>query len=54
MALHDRALQRFGTHRVLGRGQPSAEIAREHRRARVVKHWRAVAELGGHATLHHV
>jgi hypothetical protein len=42
----NKSLQRSGTHKVLGRGRPSAEIARGHWRARVRKGRRAVAELG--------
>jgi hypothetical protein len=39
------ALQRAGTHKVLGRGRPSAERTRALR-ARVLIRWRAAAELG--------
>ena len=42
----NKSLQRSGTHKVLGRGRPSAENAHGHWRARVLKGWRAVAELG--------
>jgi hypothetical protein len=42
----NKSLQRSGTHKVLGRGRPSADIAHEHWRARVLKSRRAVAELG--------
>jgi hypothetical protein len=38
------ALQRAGTHKVLGRGRPSAERTRALR-ARVLIRWRAAAEL---------
>ena len=40
------ALQRAGTHKVLGRGRPSHGGGRERWRARVLKGWRAAAELG--------
>jgi hypothetical protein len=40
------ALQRAGTHKVLGRGRPSRSGTRERWRARVLKCWRAAAELG--------
>jgi hypothetical protein len=39
------AFQRAGTHKLLGRGRP-ASCASEPRRARVLKRWRAAAELG--------
>jgi hypothetical protein len=39
------ALQRSGTHKVLGRGRSSAERTRTLR-ARVLTRWRAAAELG--------
>ncbi len=42
----NKSLQRSGTHKVLGRGRPSAEIAHERWRARVLKGRRAAAELG--------
>jgi hypothetical protein len=42
----NKSLQRSGTHKVLGRGRPSAETAHGHWRARVLKGRRAVAELG--------
>jgi hypothetical protein len=49
MTLHLRApnsaLQRTGTHKVLGRGRPSQERTRALR-ARVLIGWRAAAELG--------
>ena len=41
----NKSLQRSGTHKVIGRGRPSAEIAHEHWRARVLKGRRAAAEL---------
>jgi hypothetical protein len=41
----NKSLQRSGTHKVLGRGRPSAEITRALR-ARVLKGRRAAAELG--------
>ncbi len=41
----NKTLQRSGTHKVLGRGRPSAEITPERWRARVLKGRRAVAEL---------
>ena len=41
----NKSLQRSGTHKVLGRGRPSAEIALERWRARVLKGRRAAAEL---------
>jgi len=34
-----------GTHKVLGRRRPSAEITHERWRARVLEGWRAAAEL---------
>jgi len=40
------ALQRAGTHKVLGRGRPSDGGTRERWRARVLIGWRAAAELG--------
>jgi hypothetical protein len=40
------ALQRAGTHKVLGRGRPSHCGSRERWRARVLIDWRAAAELG--------
>ena len=40
------ALQRAGTHKVLGRGRPSHSGPRERFRARVLKRLRAAAELG--------
>jgi hypothetical protein len=45
----NKSLQRSGTHKVLGRGRPSAETAHGHWRARVLKGRRAVAELGRYA-----
>jgi hypothetical protein len=41
----NKSLQRSGTHKVLGRGRPSAESTRALR-ARVLKGRRAAAELG--------
>jgi hypothetical protein len=41
----NKSLQRAGTHKVLGRGRPSAENAPERWRARVLKWRRAAAEL---------
>jgi hypothetical protein len=41
----NKSLQRSGSHKVLGRGRPSAETAHGHWRARVLKGRRAVAEL---------
>jgi hypothetical protein len=46
----NKSLQRSGTHKVLDRGRPSAEIAHERWRARVLKWRRAAAELGRWAT----
>jgi hypothetical protein len=43
---YNKSLQRSGTHKLLGRGRPSAEIAHERWRARVLKGRRAAAELG--------
>jgi hypothetical protein len=40
------ALQRTGTHKVLGRGRPSVMFLGVRWRARVLKRRRAVAELG--------
>jgi hypothetical protein len=40
----NKSLQRAVTHKVLGRGRPSAESTRALR-ARVLEGWRAVAEL---------
>ena len=40
------ALQRTGTHKMLGRGRPSGSASRERWRARVLIGWRAAAELG--------
>jgi hypothetical protein len=42
----NKSLQRSGSHKVLGRGRPSAETAHGHWRARVLIGRRAVAELG--------
>jgi hypothetical protein len=39
------ALQRAGTHKVLGRGRPSAILLCGRWRARVLMRWRAAAEL---------
>jgi hypothetical protein len=44
------ALQRTGTHKVLGRGR-SHVLLEQVMRARVLMRWRAVAELGSWATL---
>ncbi len=41
----NKSLQRACTHKVLGRGRPSAEIAHERWRARVLRWRRAAAEL---------
>jgi hypothetical protein len=41
----NKSLQRTGTHKLLGRGRPSAEIAHERWRARVLKGRRAAADL---------
>jgi hypothetical protein len=41
----NKSLQRSWTHKVLGRGRPSAEIAPERWRARVLRGRRAAAEL---------
>jgi hypothetical protein len=41
----NKSLQRSGTHKVLGRGRPSAENAHGRWRARVLKGRRAAAEL---------
>ena len=46
MAPPNSALQRAGTHKVLGRGRPSHGGTRERWRARVLIGWRAAAELG--------
>jgi hypothetical protein len=46
MVSPNKSLQRSGTHKVLGRGRPSVEMAHERWRARVPKGRRAVAELG--------
>jgi hypothetical protein len=43
------ALQRAGTHKVLGRGRPSRGGTRERWRARVLMGRRAAAELGSYA-----
>jgi len=40
------ALQRTGTHKVLGRGRPIHMRTHGRWRARVLQRWRAVAELG--------
>ncbi len=45
----NKSLQRSGTHKVLGRGRPS-KSAHERWRARVLKGWRAAAELGRYTT----
>jgi hypothetical protein len=41
----NKSLQRSGTHKLLGRGRPSAETAHGHWRARVLEGRRAAAEL---------
>jgi len=46
LAAPNSALQRAGTHKVLGRGRPSHGGSRERLRARVLIGWRAAAELG--------
>jgi hypothetical protein len=45
----NKSLQRSGTHKVLGRGRPSAQTAHGHWRARVLKGRRAAAELSRYA-----
>jgi len=48
------ALQRTGTHKVLGRGRPSAIFLCGRWRARVLMRRRAVAELGSYTTDLHI
>ena len=49
LGAYNKSLQRAGTHKVLGRGRPSAERTRALR-ARVLKWRRAAAELSRYAT----